>query len=92
LRTTGKPRTLSKQLKAAKEKSMSLTIDQINSATHAEAIKLLDGIYEHSPWVADQALAARPFKSLSDLKLQLARVLHAASKEAQSAEMKKVHM
>ena len=45
---------------------MSLTIDQINSATHAEAIKLLDGIYEHSPWVADQALAARPFKSLTD--------------------------
>ena len=62
---------------------MSLTIDQINSATHAEAIKLLDGIYEHSPWVADQALAARPFKSLTDLKLQMARVLQAASKDAQ---------
>ena len=68
---------------AAKETSMSLTIDQINSATHAEAIKLLDGIYEHSPWVADQALAARPFKSLTDLKLQMARVLQAAGKEAQ---------
>jgi N-carbamoyl-L-amino-acid hydrolase len=62
---------------------MSLTIEQINSATHAQALALLDGIYEHSPWVADQALAARPFKSLTDLKLQLARVLHAASKEAQ---------
>ena len=62
---------------------MSLTIDQINSATHAEAIKLLDGIYEHSPWVAEQALAARPFKSLTDLKLQMARVLQAAGKEAQ---------
>jgi beta-ureidopropionase / N-carbamoyl-L-amino-acid hydrolase len=62
---------------------MSLTIDQINSATHAQAIKLLDGIYEHSPWVADQALAARPFKSLTDLKLQMARVLQAASKDAQ---------
>ena len=62
---------------------MSLTIDQINSATHAEAIKLLDGIYEHSPWVAEQALAARPFKSLTDLKLQLARVLQAAGKDAQ---------
>ena len=62
---------------------MSLTIDQINSATHAVAIKLLGGIYEHSPWVADQALAARPFKSLTDLKLQMARVLQAASKDAQ---------
>jgi N-carbamoyl-L-amino-acid hydrolase len=83
LRATGKPRTLSKQLEVAKETSMSLTIDQINSATHAEAIKLLDGIYEHSPWVADQALAARPFKSLTDLKLQMARVLQAASKDEQ---------
>jgi N-carbamoyl-L-amino-acid hydrolase len=83
LRTTGKPRTLSKQLEAAKEKSMSLTIDQINSASHVEAIKLLDGIYEHSPWVAEQALAARPFKSLTDLKLQMAKALHAAGKEAQ---------
>jgi N-carbamoyl-L-amino-acid hydrolase len=62
---------------------MSLTIEQINSATHAQALALLDGVYEHSPWVADQALAARPFKSLTDLKLQLARVLHAAGKEAQ---------
>jgi N-carbamoyl-L-amino-acid hydrolase len=71
-------------LKPPKENtSMSLTIDQINSATHAEALALLDGIYEHSPWVADQALAARPFKSLTDLKLQMARVLHAASKDAQ---------
>ena len=28
--------------------------------------------------MADQALAARPFKSLTDLKLQMARVLQAA--------------
>ena len=62
---------------------MTLSIDQIYSATHAEALALLDGIYEHSPWVADQALAARPFKSLTDLKVQLARVLQAAGKEAQ---------
>jgi len=62
---------------------MSLTIDQINSATHGQALALLDGIYEHSPWVAEQALAARPFKSLTDLKLQMARVLQAAGKEAQ---------
>ena len=62
---------------------MTLSIDQINSATHAEALALLDGIYEHSPWVADLALAERPFKSLTDLKVQLARVLQAASKDAQ---------
>ena len=62
---------------------MSLTIAQVNSAKQAEAMKLLDGIYDHSPWVADQALAARPFKSLTDLKLQMAKVLQAAGKDAQ---------
>ncbi len=60
-----------------------LTLDRLNNATHAQALQLLDGLYEHSPWVAAQALAARPFKSLTDLKYKLARALHNASQEAQ---------
>ena len=27
----------------------------------AEALALLDGWYEHSPWIAEEALAQRPF-------------------------------
>ncbi len=52
-----------------------LTLAQLNTASPAEAVQLLDGIYEHSPWVAEGAMAARPFKSLADLKYQLAKVL-----------------
>jgi N-carbamoyl-L-amino-acid hydrolase len=63
--------------------SAHLTIDRLNNATQAEALQLLDGLYEHSPWVADHALAARPFKSLTDLKYKLALALQSASKEAQ---------
>ncbi|KAI1694254.1 OHCU decarboxylase domain-containing protein [Ditylenchus destructor] len=47
---------------------MSLTIAQLNAAAPAEAVALLDGIYEHSPWIAERALAARPFRSLPHLK------------------------
>jgi hypothetical protein len=33
---------------------------------------LLDGLYEHSPWIAQAALAQRPFRSLAHLKHAMA--------------------
>ena len=46
---------------------------------------MLDGLYEHSPWIAQAALAQRPFASLAQLKYALVRVLDAAGLEAQLA-------
>ena len=54
---------------------MALTIEQLNSASAPEAVAMLDGIYEHSPWVGERALAERPFKSLAHLKLAMVQVL-----------------
>ena len=62
---------------------MTLTLDQINSAPHAEALLLLDGLYELSPWIADQALAARPFQSLAHLKHAMTVVLKKSGVPAQ---------
>ncbi len=62
---------------------MSITLNQINAATLAEAVQLLDGLYEHSPWIAEKALASRPFQSLAHLKHVMATVLQAAGREAQ---------
>ncbi|MDQ0568896.1 N-carbamoyl-L-amino-acid hydrolase [Variovorax paradoxus] len=62
---------------------MSLTLDQLNAAAPAEAVALLDGIYEHSPWIAERALAARPFRSLAHLKHALVQALAAASADEQ---------
>ena len=64
---------------------MALTIDQLNAATTADAVTLLDGIYEHSPWVAQAALAARPFKSLQHLKYSMAQAVTNAPAEQQLA-------
>ena len=36
---------------------MTLTLEQLNAATPAEFTALLDGTYEHSPWVAEAAWA-----------------------------------
>lgn len=62
---------------------MPLTLQQLNAATQAEFTALLDGTYEHSPWVASGAWAKRPFASLAALKLALVQVLREASLEAQ---------
>ncbi len=62
---------------------MPLTLDQINAATPSELAALLEGTYEHSPWIAAQAMSGRPFATLSQLKLALVEVVRLASREAQ---------
>jgi beta-ureidopropionase / N-carbamoyl-L-amino-acid hydrolase len=62
---------------------VSLTIAQLNAAVPAAAVALLDGIYEHSPWIAQRALAARPFRSLAHLKHALVRALAESSADEQ---------
>ena len=62
-----------------------ITLTHINAASQAEFIQLLDGIYEHSPWIAEQAWAKRPFKSLDQLKLALVQVVRDAEREPQLA-------
>jgi N-carbamoyl-L-amino-acid hydrolase len=64
---------------------MALTLEHINTAPVAEAAALLDGLYEHSPWIAEAALAQRPFRSLTHLKYVMARIVHDAGREAQLA-------
>jgi len=65
--------------------TMALTIAQLNAASAAEFTALLDGTYEHSPWIAERAAAARPFASLAALKQALVQVVRDAGVEAQLA-------
>ena len=62
---------------------MPLTLEQLNQASREEAARMLDGLYEHSPWIAEQALAQRPFRSLAQLKHAMCEVLAQAGREAQ---------
>ena len=55
---------------------MPLTLEQLQRRQPAEALALLTGLYEHSPWIAEEALAQRPFRSLAHLKHALAQVVH----------------
>jgi N-carbamoyl-L-amino-acid hydrolase len=40
---------------------MTITLEQLNRSTQGEFVALLDGTYEHSPWIAERAWARRPF-------------------------------
>ncbi len=60
-----------------------ITLDQLNAAPAADALAMLDGVYEHSPWIAQQALEARPFATLAALKYALTVSLGQASRDAQ---------
>ena len=62
---------------------MKLTLETLNSAAPNEALQLLDGLYEHSPWIAEKALDARPFLSLAHLKYELTQVVDRASQDKQ---------
>ena len=62
---------------------MPITLNQLNSASREEAAQMLDGLYEHSPWIAEQALNERPFKSLAHLKHAMCEVLQHAGRDAQ---------
>ena len=60
-----------------------ISLEQLNTANQADFVRLLDGTYEHSPWIADKAWPQRPFRSLVELKLALVAVVRAAGREAQ---------
>lgn len=65
--------------------TVSLTLDRLNAATPAQFTELLDGTYEHSPWIAEHAAALRPFHSLPQLKAALVQVVRDAGRDPQLA-------
>jgi beta-ureidopropionase / N-carbamoyl-L-amino-acid hydrolase len=62
---------------------MSFSLQHVNAATLPEAEHLLDGLYEHSPWIVQRALAQRPFATAASLKAACAQVVSAATREEQ---------
>ena len=62
---------------------MPLTLAGINAASDDAFVVLLEGTYEHSPWIAREAWGRRPFASLAALKRALVEVVRGAGRERQ---------
>jgi beta-ureidopropionase / N-carbamoyl-L-amino-acid hydrolase len=58
-----------------------ISLQWLNTAAIADALIALDGLYEHSPWIAEGALKHRPFTSLAQMKLALAHAVREAGLE-----------
>ncbi|HEX5371376.1 MAG TPA: 2-oxo-4-hydroxy-4-carboxy-5-ureidoimidazoline decarboxylase [Aquabacterium sp.] len=62
-----------------------LSLAQLHALDADGFTAALDGIYEHSPWIARAAWAQRPFHTLPQLKAALAKVVREASEAEQLA-------
>jgi N-carbamoyl-L-amino-acid hydrolase len=60
-----------------------LTLETLNAADEAGFTALLDGVYEHSPWIAARAWAKRPYATLAQLKRGLVEAVRDASRDEQ---------
>jgi 2-oxo-4-hydroxy-4-carboxy-5-ureidoimidazoline decarboxylase len=67
-----------------------ISIEDLNAASDEEFVTLLGGIYEHSLWVARQALEQRPFRDRERLQVAMRQIVDASS-QAQSLELIRAH-
>jgi 2-oxo-4-hydroxy-4-carboxy-5-ureidoimidazoline decarboxylase len=64
---------------------MPLTIAEVNRMSAAEFVRALGGVFEHSPWIAEQAFAVRPFAGIDALHAAMADAVRDAGREARLA-------
>ena len=62
-----------------------LTVDALNAMPKAEFVACLGGIYEHSPWVAEQTTGERPFSSREHLADRMRATVERAGDSAKLA-------
>ena len=59
------------------------TLDSVNATDRDGFVALLGGVFEHSPWVAQRAWQARPFRSLDALHQAMLQAVRSAPHEEQ---------
>src|SRR3954454_320212 len=60
-----------------------LALDDLNAMDEDAFVAALGGVFEHSPWVARDAFARRPFASVSELAGALEAAMRAAPRARQ---------
>jgi OHCU decarboxylase len=62
-----------------------INLEELNALPVEEFVALLGAVFEHSPWVAERAAEARPFRSRSALLDEMRSVVQRASAAEQLA-------
>jgi 2-oxo-4-hydroxy-4-carboxy-5-ureidoimidazoline decarboxylase len=66
------------------------TIAELNELDDGAFVDELGDVYEHSPWVAERTVPARPFDSVTDLHGRMADVVREAD-EARQLDLLRAH-
>ena len=61
------------------------TLEYINTCSTDQFVQLFGEIFEHSPWIAQQAAEARPFASLNDTFQSMKSIVKTSRKDQQLA-------
>ena len=62
-----------------------MSLDEINGLDHDAFVARFGFLFEHSPWIVEQAADSRPFDDLEDMHAALMEVVAEASIEEQLA-------
>jgi 2-oxo-4-hydroxy-4-carboxy-5-ureidoimidazoline decarboxylase len=62
-----------------------MTLAEINALDRAGFVAALGNVFEHSPWIAERAFAARPFASVDALHGAMLRIVQSATRDQQLA-------
>jgi len=62
-----------------------MTINDVNAMSPQAFIEVFGDVAEHSPWVAREAQAYRPFRNRDEMALHFERALKSANRDAQLA-------
>ncbi len=57
------------------------SIDQINSLSTNEFVRIVGPVFEHSPWIAARTVSHRPFASIHELHSALCRTVREANSD-----------
>lgn len=58
-----------------------IPLQNLNQLDRGKFVEFLSGVFEHSPWVAEQAFTHRPFESLQSLHSRMSDIVDKSSKE-----------
>ncbi len=73
-----------------RQSPLPLALDAINALDRSAFTARLGGVFEHSPWVAERAWAARPFAGLAALHAAMVDAMRAGS-EAERTALLRAH-
>ncbi|MBY0508002.1 MAG: 2-oxo-4-hydroxy-4-carboxy-5-ureidoimidazoline decarboxylase [Bryobacteraceae bacterium] len=62
-----------------------MTMQEVNGLAPLEFVERVGWVFEHTPWVAERALAGRPYATLSDLHAAMWQKVQSATREEQLA-------